>query len=39
MAASDTGWRRRLPALPTGSLVAVLIAFLLGLLIGRHRHA
>lgn len=30
MTASDTGWRRRVPALPTGSLVAVLIAFLLG---------
>lgn len=30
MTVSDTGWRRWLPALPTGALVAVLIAFMLG---------
>lgn len=30
MTDSVGGWRRRLPALPTGALVAVLVAFLLG---------
>ncbi|HWC21399.1 MAG TPA: DUF4396 domain-containing protein [Flexivirga sp.] len=30
MTAAATGWRRWLPALPTGALVAVLIAFMLG---------
>jgi hypothetical protein len=30
MAASSAGWRRWLPTLPTGALVAVLIAFMLG---------
>lgn len=30
MAGSSSGWRRWLPTLPTGALVAVLIAFMLG---------
>ncbi|GAB3486015.1 DUF4396 domain-containing protein [Flexivirga lutea] len=30
MTASATGWRRLLPNLPTGALVAVLVAFILG---------
>ena len=33
MAASPTGWRRRLPTFSTGALVAVLAAFMLGGLI------
>ncbi|MFC6705597.1 DUF4396 domain-containing protein [Flexivirga alba] len=30
MAAAESGWRRWLPSLPTGALVSVLIAFMLG---------
>jgi len=33
MASSSAGWRRRLPTFPTGALVAVLVAFMLGGLI------